>query len=67
MVIQKRKKKSNNFQLLYKERALDIQIRIDNLLQTYHYPLTFYENLTNAQIKAMHTRMLVEKIKSIKP
>jgi hypothetical protein len=58
----------NAFQCRYSDRDLDIQIRIDNLQQKVHvfkYPLSWYESLTDGQIKAMHTSALVEYAQSL--
>jgi hypothetical protein len=45
----------------YSDRNLDIQIRIDNLLQAHdqRYPLSWYESLTDMQIRALYTDAMV--------
>jgi len=51
----------------YTTRELDIQIRIDNIQrsQNYKYPLSWYASLSDSQIRAMHTQLMVEYAKSL--
>jgi uncharacterized protein YijF (DUF1287 family) len=45
----------------YRDRDMDIQIRITNLMD-YHdnkYPLSWYESMTDKQIKGMYSDVMV--------
>lgn len=45
----------------YRDREVDIQIRITNLMD-YHgnkYPLSWYEGMTDRQIKGMYSEVMV--------
>lgn len=47
----------------YKDRELIIQIKIDQLLRCYPYPLSFYEKMNDREIIGFHKNKLAEMAK----
>ena len=55
------------FYCKYSDRPIDIQIRIDNLMNVhnYKYPLSWYESLPDKTIRAIYRDELQKYVKKL--